>query len=82
MDQCAQRWTSRAHSFAIAPGAIVVVVLATVTLSLTAEIFWEGLKAGLLTFGGAFTVIPFLQEASVGRAWLADARTSSWTGSQ
>jgi len=67
----ARRWTSRTHSFAIAPGAIVVVVLATVTLSLTAEIFWEGLKAGLLTFGGAFTVIPFLQEASVdGHGWL------------
>jgi chromate transporter len=67
----ARRWTSRTHSFAIAPGAIVVVVLATVTLSLTAEIFWEGLKAGLLTFGGAFTVIPFLQEASVdAHGWL------------
>ena len=48
-----------------------MVVLATVTLSLTAEIFWEGLKAGLLTFGGAFTVIPFLQEASVdAHGWL------------
>ena len=37
---------------------------AAITLSLTAEIFCEGLKAGLLTFGGAFTVIPFLQETA------------------
>jgi chromate transporter len=71
----ARRWTSRAQSFSLAPAAIVVVVLATVTLSLTAEIFAEGLKAGLLTFGGAFTVIPFLQEASVdNHHWLTDAQ--------
>ena len=44
-----------------------------VTVSLTAEIFFEGLKAGLLTFGGAFTVIPFLQESAVeGHHWLTD----------
>ena len=40
-------------------------MLGTITLSLGAELFWEGLKAGLLTFGGAYTVIPFLQESSV-----------------
>jgi chromate transporter len=64
------RWTRRAHSFS--PAAAVVVVLAgAVTVSLTAQIFWEGLKAGLLTFGGAFTVIPFLQQSSVdGHHWL------------
>jgi len=42
---------------------------------LTATIFSEGLKAGLLTFGGAFTVIPFLQESSVDtRHWLTDSQ--------
>ncbi len=71
----ARRWVSRTQSFSLAPAAIVVVVLGTVTLSLTAEIFAEGLKAGLLTFGGAFTVIPFLQEASVeSHHWLTDAQ--------
>ena len=45
------------------------------TLSLTAEIFLEGLKAGLLTFGGAFTVIPFLQQAAVAdHHWLTDSQ--------
>jgi chromate transporter len=61
---------------AISPLPLVAVLLAgAVTLSLTAEIFFEGLKAGLLTFGGAFTVIPFLQESAVqGQGWLTDAQ--------
>jgi chromate transporter len=69
-----RRWTSRAHSVSIAP-YVVVLLLGTVTLSLTAEIFAEGLQAGLLTFGGAFTVIPFLQQASVdAHHWLSDGQ--------
>ena len=31
-----------------------------------------GLKAGLLTFGGAYTAIPFLRQDLVGRGWLDD----------
>jgi chromate transporter len=60
----ANRWTRRAHSFAFGPAALVV-VFGAVTFSLTAEVFFEGLKAGVLTFGGAYTVIPFLRESSV-----------------
>jgi chromate transporter len=38
-------------------------------------LFWSGLKAGLLTFGGAYTVIPFLQHVAVTRgAWMSDAQ--------
>ena len=40
-------------------------MLAAITLPLIATIFVEGLKAGLLTFGGAYTVIPFLQGVAV-----------------
>ncbi len=70
----ASRWTRRAHSFSLGP-AILVVLAGTVTVSLTAQIFWEGLKAGLLTFGGAFTVIPFLQQSSVDvHPWLTDSQ--------
>ena len=66
-------WSGRAHSLAPAPLAIAVVARA-VTVSLTAEIFFEGLQAGLLTFGGAFTAIPFLQEAAVAdQGWLTDS---------
>ena len=63
----------RAHSLALGPVAILGVVVGAVTVSLTAEIFWEGLKAGLVTFGGAFTVIPYLQDVAVdGKGWLTD----------
>ena len=69
------RWRNRASSFSLGPVAIVAIALGTITVSLTAEIFWEGLKAGLLTFGGAYTVIPFLQESAVdGRHWLTDSQ--------
>jgi chromate transporter len=60
-----RRWTRRANSFAIAPSVLLAVAAGAVTVSLTATIFLEGLKAGLLTFGGAYTVIPFLREAAV-----------------
>jgi chromate transporter len=70
----ASRYSRRLRS--IAPlSAALVVVTGAVTLSLTAEIFLEGLKAGVLTFGGAFTVIPFLQESAVqNQGWLTDSQ--------
>jgi chromate transporter len=44
------------------------------SMSLTA-LFWSGLKAGLLTFGGAYTVIPFLQRDAVTHgAWMSNAQ--------
>ena len=61
-----------AHSFGPLPVALVIA--AAVGSSLTIDIFLEGLKAGLLTFGGAYTVIPFLQETSVEvQGWLTEA---------
>ena len=58
-----------------APIALLAAAAATITLSLTAEIFFEGLKAGLLTFGGAYTVVPYLQETAVDQQqWLTDAQ--------
>jgi chromate transporter len=69
------RWTRRPHSFAPGPGAVIAVTTGALTFSLTAEIFWEGLKAGLVTFGGAYTVIPYLHDAAVdGQHWLTDAQ--------
>lgn len=36
-------------------------------------LFWAGLKAGILTFGGAYTVIPFLQRDAVTQgAWMTN----------
>jgi chromate transporter len=70
----AGRWTRRANSLSLGPAALVLLAGA-VTVSLNAAIFWEGLKAGLLTFGGAFTVIPFLQQGSVEvHHWLTNSQ--------
>jgi chromate transporter len=71
----AGRWRGRAGSLSVGPAAIVAFALGAITLSLTASIFFEGLKAGLLTFGGAYTVIPFLQDSAVnGHHWLTDSQ--------
>src|SRR5215216_4616985 len=70
----AERWTRRANSIAIGP-AVVAILIGTITLSSSATIFWEGLKAGLVTFGGAYTVIPYLHGAAVdGQHWLTDGQ--------
>jgi chromate transporter len=69
----ASRWTRGTNSLALTPGALLAVTAGALTFSLTAEIFWEGLKAGLVTFGGAYTVIPYLHGAAVdGQHWLTD----------
>lgn len=39
-----------------------------------AALFWTGLKGGLLTFGGAYTAIPFIRNDTVGRGWTTDAQ--------
>ena len=67
----ASRWLGGASAVTAGPFAVVLVLSGAITVSLTGQIFLEGLKAGLLTFGGAFTVIPFLRESAVeGHHWL------------
>jgi chromate transporter len=38
------------------------------------DLFGSGLRAGLLTFGGAYTAIPFVRDDAVGSGWLTDAQ--------
>ncbi len=38
----------------------------------TLALFVAGLKGGLLTFGGAYTAIPYVRADTVGRGWLSD----------
>lgn len=38
-----------------------------------AALFIAGLKSGLLTFGGAYTAIPYVRADTVGRGWIGDA---------
>ena len=53
---------------AIHPGAVGAAVVPATTLAL----FIAGLKGGLLTFGGAYTAIPYVRADTVGRGWLSD----------
>lgn len=39
-----------------------------------AGLFVAGLKGGLLTFGGAYTAIPYVRADTVGRGWLTDGQ--------
>ncbi len=50
-----------------------IVVGATATTTGVLAMFWTGLKAGLLTFGGAYTAIPYVRTDTVGRGQMSDA---------
>ncbi len=68
------RWMRRANSISLAP-VLLASFVGTASLSLTSEIFWEGLKTGLVTFGGAFTAVPVLQDAAVdANGWLTESQ--------
>jgi len=68
----APRWLGQLRSFSVGPLGVVLLATGTITVSLTGQVFLEGLKAGLLTFGGAYTVIPFLHGTVVeGHHWLS-----------
>jgi chromate transporter len=59
-----------AHSL----GTLPISSLAPTTVSLL-DLFWSGLKAGALTFGGAYTAIPFLQRDAVNQgAWMTNGQ--------
>jgi chromate transporter len=53
---------------ALSPPALAADVAPT-----TLGLFVAGLKGGLLTFGGAYTAIPFVRDDTVGRGWITDA---------
>ena len=56
---------------------VIVLPLTGISLAISVpsvlQLFGSGLRAGLLTFGGAYTVIPFLQhDAVVSGAWMTN----------
>lgn len=55
------------------PQTVSMDAAATQQASLWA-LFLSGLKAGLLTFGGAYTAIPFVRDDAVGNRWMTDAQ--------
>ena len=71
----ARRWLGGAPSFSLGLPAVLWIAAGAITVSLTGEIFLEGLKAGLLTFGGAYTVVPFLHDGALeSRHWLTESQ--------
>ncbi|MEP9400745.1 chromate efflux transporter [Sphingomonas sp. VNH70] len=67
----------------IAVAALLAVLVRPMTLPDAAPVatttptlwllFVAGLKGGLLTFGGAYTAIPYVRADTVGRGWIGDA---------
>jgi chromate transporter len=69
----ARTWLGQAPSLSFSLPALIWIGAGAITVGLAGEIFLEGLKAGLLTFGGAYTVVPFLHDSAVeGQHWLTE----------
>jgi chromate transporter len=65
-------WTTTEPSY---PGPTATVGKLVAAGTVGAEvIFVSGLKAGLLTFGGAYTAIPFVRSDAVGRGWITEGQ--------
>jgi chromate transporter len=61
--------TTSGTAWTLAPAMVVADAPPT-----TFALFLAGLKGGLLTFGGAYTAIPFVRDDTVGRGWMTDAQ--------
>lgn len=57
----------------VTAAAVVKTAPATPGSATMVALFLAGLKGGLLTFGGAYTAIPYVRNDTVGRGWLSDA---------
>ncbi|MBB4859942.1 chromate transporter [Novosphingobium chloroacetimidivorans] len=66
-----------AVGLAVAASLLGVPVVQPIPLAHTSAgagaLFLAGLKGGLLTFGGAYTAIPYVRADTVGRGWIGDA---------
>ena len=69
-------WSATTHGLALLqPGGASVGQGASGNVAASPlAVFVSGLKAGLLTFGGAYTAIPFIRGDAVGNGWLTDAQ--------
>jgi chromate transporter len=71
----ARGWIGKAPSVSFGLPALIWIGLGAISLGLAGEILLEGLKAGLLTFGGAYTVVPLLHDSAVGNHhWLTESQ--------
>lgn len=53
-------------------GASTHIIASSAAKATVPLLFIAGLKGGLLTFGGAYTAIPYVRGDTVGRGWLTD----------
>ena len=65
-------WTSPGNGFA-SSGLSTTQLVEAGSVGAVA-LFVSGLKAGLLTFGGAYTAIPFVRNDAVGRGWVSEGQ--------
>lgn len=63
-----------AFTLAPDPTARETAAQVSATTATVGALFFAGLKGGLLTFGGAYTAIPFIRNDTVGRGWMSDAQ--------
>ena len=63
-------WTTEPQGFS----AATVTELAPPASVSAAALFLSGLKAGMLTFGGAYTAIPFVRHDAVGHGWVSEGQ--------
>ena len=68
-------YSALTHGLSLDPASTIAAPAAELAQRSNWELFFAGLKAGMLTFGGAYTVIPFLQEDAVGNGgWMTTAQ--------
>jgi chromate transporter len=68
-------WMNRTPSLSLGLPTAIWIAAGAIGVGLAGEIFLEGLKAGLLTFGGAYTVVPFLHDSALeGNHWLTESQ--------
>ena len=71
----ARGWMGANPSLSLGLPAVLWIGAGAISVGLAGEILLEGLKAGLLTFGGAYTVVPFLHDSALGdHHWLTESQ--------
>jgi chromate transporter len=65
-------WTMADRDFKLLPPSNEHVIQARTTDKSESKVLVSGLKAGLLTFGGAYTAIPFVRQDALVNGWMTE----------
>ncbi len=58
----------------VSGGGVAATAIQSISPTSAPAMLWTGLKAGLLTFGGAYTAIPYVRTDTVGRGLITDGQ--------